>query len=75
MHERRMLVSPARATASYRDNQFAATAGFFRSPMFDVLLSNGVRYLIAARCNAVWTTSRAAAAHILRNDHPFVGRQ
>ncbi|KAL2919343.1 hypothetical protein HK105_200986 [Polyrhizophydium stewartii] len=75
MHERRMLVSPARATASYRDHQFAATAGFFRSPMFDASLSNGVRYLIAARCNAIWSTSRAAAARLLRNGHPFVGRQ
>ncbi|KAL2920281.1 hypothetical protein HK105_200353 [Polyrhizophydium stewartii] len=75
MHERRMLVSPARATASYRDHQFAATAGFFRSPMFDASLSNGVRYLIAARCNAIWSTSRAVAARLLRNGHPFVGRQ
>ncbi|KAL2919252.1 hypothetical protein HK105_200895 [Polyrhizophydium stewartii] len=75
MHERRMLASPARATASYRDHQFAATAGFFRSPMFDASLSNGVRYLIAARCNAVWTTSRVIAAHRLRNGHPLVGRQ
>ncbi|KAL2914147.1 hypothetical protein HK105_206405 [Polyrhizophydium stewartii] len=70
-----MLVSPARATASYRDHQFAATAGFFRSPMFDASLSNGVRYLIAARCNAFWSTSRAVAARLLRNGHPFVGRQ
>ncbi|KAL2919112.1 hypothetical protein HK105_201385 [Polyrhizophydium stewartii] len=70
-----MLVSPARATASYRDHQFAATAGFFRSPMFDASLSNGVRYLIAARCNAIWSTSRAVAARLLRNGHPFVGRQ
>ncbi|KAL2911569.1 hypothetical protein HK105_208968 [Polyrhizophydium stewartii] len=75
MHERRMLASPARATASYRDHQFAATAGFFRSPMLDVMLSNGVRYLIAARCNAIWTTSRAVAAHLLRNGHPFVSHQ
>ncbi|KAL2919636.1 hypothetical protein HK105_200549 [Polyrhizophydium stewartii] len=75
LHERRMLVSPARATASYRDHQFAATAGFFRSPMFDASLSNGVRYLIAARCNAIWSTSRAVAARLLRNSHPFVGRQ
>ncbi|KAL2919442.1 hypothetical protein HK105_201088 [Polyrhizophydium stewartii] len=75
LHERRMLVSPARATASYRDHQFAATAGFFRSPMFDASLSNGVRYLIAARCNAIWSTSRAVAARLLRNGHPFVGRQ
>ncbi|KAL2915041.1 hypothetical protein HK105_205363 [Polyrhizophydium stewartii] len=75
MHERRMLVLPARATASYRDHQFAATAGFFRSPMFDASLSNGVRYLIAARCNAIWSTSRAVAARLLRNGHPFVGRQ
>ncbi|KAL2919862.1 hypothetical protein HK105_200779 [Polyrhizophydium stewartii] len=75
MHERRMLVSPAHATASYRDHQFAATTGFFRSPMLDASLSNGVRYLIAARCNAIWTTSRAVAARLLRNGHPFVGRQ
>ncbi|KAL2914200.1 hypothetical protein HK105_206294 [Polyrhizophydium stewartii] len=43
--------------------------------MFDASLSNGVRYLIAARCNAIWSTSRAVAARLLRNGHPFVGRQ
>ncbi|KAH6584084.1 hypothetical protein BASA60_001088 [Batrachochytrium salamandrivorans] len=55
----------------YVTRQLLDTSGFFKDPSFDQSQAHGIRYLMLARMDALWTARKAIQIGILVDTHPF----